>query len=227
MKQWICKHLRLIISLIVGFLVFAFLLDVAWRWQNSDFNVFQRMQTKFDLQDLADKVNAYRIKHGKLPHTLAQLDNLKDRGYEVGDQLGSNDVIFDHWGYHYIYETNGRSFRIICYGRDRKKGGVGLDCDLANDNLNPRASGLTLNRYASSLTFTQFMETYLGPQNLIASFVAGAFISLVSWFVLTPPSTPIKDKYSYWFLRGLFLLGLSFVVAVIGMILLTATHLFD
>lgn len=224
MTKWILKHSRLIVSLILGFLVFAFLLDVAWSWQSSDRNQYQRLQTKFDLQDLADKVNAYRMKHGKLPRSLAQLDNLKDRGYEVGDQFGSNNVIFDHWDYHYIYETNGRSFRIICYGRDRKKGGVGLDCDLANDNLNPLATGFTLNRYASSLTFEQFMETYAGPRNLIMSFVAGIFISWISWFVLIPPSKKIEDKYSYWFLRGLLLLGLSFIVVVIGIIGLTATH---
>lgn len=202
----ILPYRRLLITLCFGLAVFGCLMDLGRAFISSDRIQSQRSITRWQIQDLEDEVRAYRRKHGALPRSLAQLGDLSGSG------LGRDEHgrIPDAWFSPYLYEVDGNNFRILSYGRDGRQGGVGLDCDLASDNLYPRAARLT---YAEFFTYDR------GSQTLIAAFCSGVLVVVVSWCTF--------GKFSYWFLRLALLLLVTLSVLMCASIVITSTHLFE
>ncbi len=98
------------------------------------------------LKNLKTALTIYRTEQGQLPtlqQGLAALASeptvapLPER-YPQDGYLDSSKVPLDPWGNEFIYLVpgrTGRSFELLCYGKDGEPGGFDEDADLSSDDL--------------------------------------------------------------------------------------------
>ena len=98
----------------------------------------EQQDTAFQIHELESSLTLYHLHNGFYPSTEQGLEALVTpptippvpNHYQDSSYLKRlpNDV----WGNPYIYKNYDKEVQIISYGRDGKKGGVGLDADIAN-----------------------------------------------------------------------------------------------
>lgn len=112
-------------------------------------NIFDRLQegkvssTKIQIQRLGDVLKDYRRKCNTYPTTEQGLDALLSKpttgkeckNYPPNGFLEENKIPTDPWDMEFLYESDGRSYRIISFGADNLEGGEGYDADISSDDL--------------------------------------------------------------------------------------------
>ena len=87
--------------------------------------------TEAQLNRLSGSIESYKSDMGRLPPTLDKLLNNLDQISEWNGPYIESSLLKDAWGNHYIYVSNGTTFKIESYGADKEPGGEGYNADLA------------------------------------------------------------------------------------------------
>lgn len=98
---------------------------------------------KIQIQKLGEILTDYRRKCGIYPTTEQGLDALiapptsgrECRRYPPNGFIQGGKIPEDPWGYEFLYESDGRKYRIISYGPDGMEGGEGSDADISSEDL--------------------------------------------------------------------------------------------
>lgn len=98
---------------------------------------------KIQIQNLENVLTDYRRKCGLYPTTEQGLDALvaapttgrECRRYPPNGFIQGGKIPQDPWGYEFLYESDGRKYRIISYGPDGIEGGEGADADISSEDL--------------------------------------------------------------------------------------------
>ena len=91
---------------------------------------------KVDISNIEQAVKQFQINNGgKLPDNLEQLVTPDANGHRV---LDGKTVPKDPWKNEYVYETDGRTYRILSYGKDGQQGGDGENADIDNESIKER-----------------------------------------------------------------------------------------
>ncbi len=114
---------------------------------------------------------------GKPPSTLGELQEVRDGGFRVGQ----DGAVLDHWDQPHRYSVDGAKYLVVSYGRDGKPGGLGLDCDLTNENPTPPES---------LPTFSQFLFDLPTGRLVATSVLSGVVVFLLAF------STIKKDLFA-------------------------------
>lgn len=135
------------------------------------------------MKQVTTAVEAYREKHGTLPATLARLDDDVKTGLHIGDD-GVARIPYDG---SYFYRIHGAGFTIICYGRDGKPGGAGLDADLTSDDAKPSAHKYGIdNAPQARMTLKQFVMEKEAREMVVTAVCAGIVTLLLALRVFRP-----------------------------------------
>lgn len=146
------------------------------------------------IKEWDNAVRAYRRKNGALPKSLEQL-------YD-GFPQGHKPHFYDLWGGPFVYKVVGNRYQIISYGRDGQPGGLGEDCDLSNDYLNPPVS---------HLSYLEFLTNPARMHATVASLICGIIAFLAGWATvgkleMTPAGyTALAIKLSFTLVATLFI----------------------
>lgn len=73
--------------------------------------------SKTEMGNIKGKIIRYRLKNGKFPETLADLNK-------------SGEILKDPWGNEYQYEITSEGFEIMSFGNDGQSGGEGVNADI-------------------------------------------------------------------------------------------------
>lgn len=122
---------RLILALGAGLLVSGQCLELISSGRPTVYATYPQTSTQRKLKQAENAIEKYRLKNGKLPASLADID------FEWADTPRAKRQIFDAWGGSILYQRRGATYRLISLGADGKSGGRGLACDLTSDNPNP------------------------------------------------------------------------------------------
>lgn len=88
---------------------------------------------KVDIKNIDSAIENYRINNGgKLPSSLEELVTPDANG---NSYLKSKTVPKDPWKNEYRYESDGRTYRIMSFGKDGMEGGEGDDADIDNEQI--------------------------------------------------------------------------------------------
>jgi general secretion pathway protein G len=91
---------------------------------------------KVDISNIEQAVKQFQINNGgKLPDNLEQLITPDANGHTF---LDGKTVPKDPWKNPYVYETDGRTYRILSYGKDGQQGGDGENSDIDNESIKER-----------------------------------------------------------------------------------------
>jgi type II secretion system protein G len=95
----------------------------------------RRTKAKSYITHCGNGLKIYRLIHGRYPTTaegLAILTASTDRHPEgILEAVEPNDP----WGRPYEYTSDGRTYRIVSFGRDGVEGGEGFDADIRSDEI--------------------------------------------------------------------------------------------
>ncbi|MEX1099592.1 MAG: type II secretion system major pseudopilin GspG [Bacteriovoracaceae bacterium] len=99
--------------------------------------------TQIQIGRLGDILIDYKRKCGMFPTTEQGLDALLSapttgkecRRYPPNGFIDGNNIPQDPWGYEFLYESDGRDYKIISYGPDGMEGGEGVDADISSEDL--------------------------------------------------------------------------------------------
>lgn len=102
--------------------------------------------TKIQMSGLDARLKDFRRKCGFYPTTEQGLQALitkptggrECKDYPTSGFIEGEQVPQDAWGTEFVYESDGKSFNIYSYGRDREAGGEGADAEVY---LRPAAKG--------------------------------------------------------------------------------------
>ena len=98
---------------------------------------------KIQITNLGNILKDYRRKCGLYPSTEQGLDALLNaptsgkecKRYPAEGFIDGNNIPVDPWDNEFEYESDGRKYTIISYGRDGIEGGEGVDADINSNDL--------------------------------------------------------------------------------------------
>lgn len=98
---------------------------------------------KIQITNLGNILKDYRRKCGLYPSTEQGLDALINaptsgkecKRYPAEGFIDGNKIPVDPWDNDFDYESDGRKYTIISYGRDGIEGGEGVDADINSNEL--------------------------------------------------------------------------------------------
>lgn len=198
---------RLLLSLLIGLLVWAMTLTVAWRSTRQQLSHRLWVTHNFVLPAMVEAVAEYKNSNGSSPRSLTDLDGENNRWYQDG-------VWIDGWGNPLASTYDGVTLLVTSYGRDGKPGGTGLDHDLTN--LNPKPD-------ASLPTFRQFL--FQMPSGQIQMWCA--VIGVVLFTVVLRESGKPKKKPQSVLSQAVEFIIVAIVASLVGgllMVLHTSGH---
>jgi general secretion pathway protein G len=88
--------------------------------------------TKLKLQEIAQKVDQYRLEYNALPQSLSDLTQCNEKTGPGCIPSMTDEQLTDAWGnkLDFRLENNGRTYVVISMGADGKSGGEGVDFDV-------------------------------------------------------------------------------------------------
>ncbi len=191
--------LRFTIALVVAIVIIYVCLNITHHSTNR-FIRFNQLYTISNLRTTSEAIKKYRQKHGALPRSLKQLGT--DPEFS---KFQKNGTLTDSWNRPLIYTVNKDTFVLMSYGQDNMSGGIGINCDLSNRDLNPAAAKISM----------KDVLTYPHMQGMLwASFGSGALAFLLVLIAIDPDDLDQRK----WISVGLkFLLTLiaTFILAMI------------
>jgi hypothetical protein len=191
--------LRLLVASIVWLAVSGISLHVAWRNAGeADAARQEQYITQLQLEDIDAAITQFKQHHGATPHSIE--DVLSRTNLNYWRLQGSN---VDGWKRPFAYSYDGTNFLVTSYGRDGKRGGIGLDCDLTNKDWKPKQA---------TPTFAQFLF-YMPTRGMINTcIVCGGLAFLLAIFTIRVPHLHSPE---------LFPIVLQIVATIIGALIVT------
>lgn len=109
-------------------------------------------------------------------------------------QVDDQGRAVDGWNHLLLYQAEGNAFTITSLGRDGRPGGVGIDCDRTNSQLNPPEAGIP---------FGQFWRVLASPQVVLSCQLCALVVfllGLTAWPTRRPasPSKPTGEPRTRW-----------------------------
>lgn len=104
----------------------------------------QVSSTKIQMKHLGDRLQEFRRHCGQFPTAeQGNLDALVNKPtggkeckrYQPGGYIGDGKVPQDPWENDFIYESDGKTFKIKSLGADGADGGEGFDADITSDAI--------------------------------------------------------------------------------------------
>ena len=120
--------LRSLVAVVVGLVVTgtAYLCAYFSMRDHPNYRVSEEY-TQFELDNFQKAIEKHRKVTGRLPASLAELDEVKGERHFRVDNEGR---VVDSWKHPYQYRVEGDSFALYSFGRDGQSGGDGLDADI-------------------------------------------------------------------------------------------------
>ncbi len=131
-----------LVELLVVIAILGFLVSIV------SFGVLKHLdrarQTKAAVQitNFISALKVYYIHMGTYPTTEQGLKVLVEEPVELsestmwkGPYLDPPKIPKDPWRRDYVYESDGKDYDIICYGKDGIPGGTGVDLDITRENF--------------------------------------------------------------------------------------------
>jgi len=207
MRQLRLIGFRLFSAVLFGLIVAGMALMAGWNTIQASGVTYPQLKTIRELREINTFIDAYRQQHHRLPHTLAQLADVKD----VENTLYISDgVVYDGWMHPFAYRVQGTHPLVISYGEDGKPGGVGLDTDLTSDN--PRMP-------RPSVTLSQFLGLPSAQDMVPWACISGALAGVLC-FITARPALFTRQKAPALILGWLIALAAAVFVGSI----ITALH---
>ena len=97
---------------------------------NVDDDSYRLNETKAYMRALGTALGSYQVDHNAFPVQSSETDwnkNILPPEYYQG-------ATQDNWGTPFKYWSDGKSYRLTSYGKDKAKGGSGLDADIVFSN---------------------------------------------------------------------------------------------
>ena len=98
----------------------------------------RRLQAVLQIKNLSEALEHYFVDHGSYPNTQDGLRVLLKKGQMGQTYLQTDHLPVDPWGQEYLYISpglDGRSYDIVSYATDRKRGGEGWARDIQSWNV--------------------------------------------------------------------------------------------
>jgi hypothetical protein len=214
-------RLRLLISALIGLLVFAISCDVGYRLFSRSAVRYTQHLTFQSISGAVKAVEQYRDEKHALPRELADVE-------WQGSRVDADGTPVDVWQRPLHYSVDGSRFRIVSYGQDGMPGGEGLDYDLSSDDLPkgkpPRVTSMWAGLPRRSVpTFRQFV-TYdrdsgngSGRMMFLMSILAGVVASALSLREIGKPIPGEEASMPRW-LRLFIIIGGTLLIAIMYLI---------
>lgn len=98
---------------------------------------------KIQISKLGEILTDYKRKCGIYPTSEQGLDALigapttgrECKRYPPNGFIQGGKIPQDPWGYEFVYESDGRTYKIISYGPDGIEGGEGTDADISSEDI--------------------------------------------------------------------------------------------
>lgn len=99
---------------------------------------------QIQIKNLGQRLMEFRRHCGQFPTSEQGLQALVEKPtggkeckrYAPGGYIEGGKVPQDPWDADFLYESDGRTYKIISLGKDSAEGGEGFDADIASDKLN-------------------------------------------------------------------------------------------
>jgi len=184
---------RLLWSSLVALLVLLISVWAAFAQYQASAIHLSQAGTLRDIGKLQAAIEAYREETGALPRTLREVATWSQADESWNIRVDDTGAPIDSWRRPLRYSTDGITYRIVCYGYDRRPGGTGLYYDLSNDDLGAEDSSEGGTRYPpvpveAYASFRQFV-TDTGLMNTVASHMHGSGLMMVLTCVLASVAT--------------------------------------
>lgn len=144
--------LSVLLSLLVGVLVYTLTLYMAWT-NTRDMDGIRPKQ--WTTQTFLEQCEQAIIDHQKLnTSTPYSLDDFEadNSWFMTPVYIRESGIWVDGWGRPYLTAVEGTTLLVTSYGRDGKPGGLGLDHDLTTTDPNPYAATITLKQFLNHET---------------------------------------------------------------------------
>ena len=96
--------------------------------KQSDENLFFEKITRANMRAISTALGSYQVDHNEFPKQLIE-DDL-NRTILPSEYYYPKEIPTDGWGIPFKYWSDGTDYRLTSYGRDKVKGGNGLDADI-------------------------------------------------------------------------------------------------
>ena len=93
----------------------------------------KRQRAVSDMKTLSIELDKFKMDTDRYPLAEEGLDALRRQPTDVQNWRGpyiTKDVPLDPWGGEYVYDSDGRTYTLVCYGADKAEGGEGNDEDI-------------------------------------------------------------------------------------------------
>ena len=102
----------------------------------------RQTKAKLEIANFRSALKSYYIHTGSFPTTEQGLKALVEKPAELaestmwkGSYLDPPKIPKDPWRGEYVYESDGETYDIICYGKDGLPGGTGANVDITDKNI--------------------------------------------------------------------------------------------
>ncbi len=139
---------RILVSVMLGYLVAVIASIVAWLNVGMMPNFYPNQRATWQaLSDIDHMIALYRHDTKSLPQSLKEIHSINEVHHEFDSDERSNPL--DAWGRPFVYSVDGNHYTVSSLGRDGRLGGVGLDCDLSNNDSWPEDARPTFRQFIS------------------------------------------------------------------------------
>ena len=191
---------RILVSVILGYLVAVIASIVAWLNVGMMSNFYPNQRATWQaLSDIDRMIEVYRRDRKSLPQSLKEIRSINEVHHEFDSDERSNPL--DAWGRPFVYSVDGNHYTVSSLGRDGRLGGVGLDCDLSNNDSWPEDARPTFRQFISQ-------KPARGVPTCLACGIVVFFIGMT-----TVDPSAIQDKAS------IIALVVKLVVTILGAVL--------
>ena len=169
----------------------------------------QQFVTGRDLRRIQSALEGYQHASNAPAPSLAALNDFTNL------HLRSDTELLDAWRRPFHYESNETGVSVLSYGRDGKRMGVGLDCDLTTGDPRPKASLPTLRQFLHDLPTS-------GMQGVsLLSGVAAFFLAIST---ARNAAFSLSGLLSFTFKIAIVILGATTIAFLLSMLHIPTGH---
>ena len=89
--------------------------------------------TAVQLQKIKSNIEQFQLQYNTLPNSLKDLTSCTEKTGKSCIPLADEEELNDAWGNRFEYEGQGNRYKIFSLGADGRRGGSGVDGDIAEE----------------------------------------------------------------------------------------------
>jgi hypothetical protein len=204
------KVLHLSVAFCIGTIVSVVSFVAAWRETRTapGFSP-EQLRTALHLRHMQLALEAYqRVSNAPAPSlpALSAFANLSN---------WTDGELLDGWQRPFQYESNKAGVILLSYGRDGKRTGIGLDCDLTTRDRHPKASAPTFQQFLLDLP-TGKMQT--------VSLLSGVTAFFLVFFSARKVTFSLRSLLSFAFKISVVVIGATAVAFILSVLHVPTGH---